>query len=198
LRIIDAALALAVRRGWRRVTLEEVAAESGLDVGVVWGCVTTTAEILSAFFADIDKQVLAEGTLDRHEGSARDRMFDLLMRQFDHLRPHRDALRAVFADLLWCPLSAAAAAFSLRRSMSRLARAADLPVTGVDGCALRVGAAALHFSVLPVWFEDRTEDQAPTMAALDRRLRQAETMIESTPLGRFLGGAAPATGIGNV
>jgi hypothetical protein len=61
--------------------------------------------------------------------------------------------------------------------MSWMLEAAGLSTAGLRG-RLRVRAlAVLYLSVLRVFLRDDSEDLAKTMAALDRRLRQAEPWL---------------------
>ena len=104
-----------------------------------------------------------------------------MMRRFDALGPHKQATRAIVGAALCDPVAAVRGAFVLRRSMALMLEAAHIGSPGVCGGVrgiLRVkGLAAIHLAVLRVWFGDDSDDMAPTMAALDKRLRQAESLV---------------------
>jgi len=55
------------------------------------------------------------------------------------------------------------------------------------------GLLAIWLATLKVWLEDDSPDLAPTMAALDRNLRRAESAVMGldrlSPLGRKTAGA---------
>ncbi len=187
-RILDAALALAAREGWRRVSLGAIAAEAGLKLHEVHGQFRSRGAILAALLARTDAAALAGGEADAKE-PPRDRLFEILMRRFDALKGHRDAVRAIARDLLTNPPMALCSAPALLRSMGWMLEGAGIPAIGVRG-RLRVKAlTVLYLSVLRVFVSDDTGDLAKTMAALDRRLRQAEPWLG---LGGFAWGQGRA------
>src|ERR1700680_2376129 len=112
-RIIDAALRLTAQQGWRRLSLAAIAAEAGLPILTLYRTFPSKPAILCGFSRRIDEAVLA-APLD-HEAPAealadaderpRDRVFDLLMRRFDALNPHRAALEVLGRELLTDPLA---------------------------------------------------------------------------------------------
>ena len=91
-RVIDAALALAAERGWRGLTLGDIAKAAKLPLAQVYPVYSSKAAILRGFTRRIDVEVLAGEEPDAGEGSARDRLFEVLMRRLDSLKPHREAL----------------------------------------------------------------------------------------------------------
>ena len=101
-RIIDAALTLAAARGWRRTGLADIAAEAGVTLAELRGAFPSKASILNGLIRRTDTLVLAMGTVEG--SSVRDRLFDLLMRRFDVLQPHRDAVSAIVRDSICDPL----------------------------------------------------------------------------------------------
>ena len=108
----------------------------------------------------------------------RDRLFDLLMRRFDALRPHKEALAALRRELPRDPPSAIAALAALCRSMRWMLEAADIGTGGVRGMvAIRLTAGA-YLAAMRVWQRDDAPDLAHTMAALDARLRRIERWLE--------------------
>ncbi|HIC29182.1 MAG TPA: TetR/AcrR family transcriptional regulator, partial [Rhodospirillales bacterium] len=60
-RIIDAALALSVSQGWRRLTLAAIAEEAGLEVADVRAQFSCKAGILQGLIRRIDEQALMDG-----------------------------------------------------------------------------------------------------------------------------------------
>jgi AcrR family transcriptional regulator len=174
-RLIDAALALAARQGWRRLGLAQIAAEAGLPLHEAYALHRSKAAILAAFTRRVDRAVLAQ----RGEtgDSARDRLFDVLMRRFEALRPYREGLRAIARDSLGDP-GAIFGLCRLRRSLRWMLEAAGI---GTGGCAgaLRVnGLTVVYLSTMRTFLEDETEDLSRTMAALDRGLRRAEDVAQ--------------------
>jgi AcrR family transcriptional regulator len=171
-RILDAALGLAGRTGWRGASLGAIAGEAGLPLGEVYGEFPSRAAIIRGLMRRTDAEVLA--TPADAEETPRDRLFEILMRRFDALKPHRTALRTMARDLVADPPTALCSAPALLHSMAWMLEAAGIASTGLRG-RLRVRALTLlYLSMMPVFFGDESADLAKTMAALDRRLRQAE------------------------
>lgn len=176
-RILDAALALAEREGWRKASLGAIAQEAGVPLHELYGEFRSRAAILGGLMARTDAGVLAETSAPAADESPRDRLFEVLMRRFDALKPHRAALKVIARELGSDPPTALCSAPAFLRSMTWMLEAAGLSSAGIRG-RLRVRAlAVLYLCVLRVFLGDDSEDLAKTMAALDRRLRQAEPWL---------------------
>lgn len=176
-RLIAAALALAARQGWRRASLAEIAAEAKLPLHEAYAFFRSKPAILAAFRRDIDVAVLAKAVPERDAGEApRDRLFEVLMRRFEALQPHRPALKSILRDSLGHPAALCGLA-GLMRSMGWMLEAAGI---SVSGCRRRLTInllSGLYLSVLRVFLDDDSADLGRTMAALDRRLRQGESLL---------------------
>jgi AcrR family transcriptional regulator len=178
--LIDAALRLTVERGWRELTLPEIAAEAGVSLADAYTAFPTKMAMLNGFMARIDRQMLAEGAPDTAE-TVRDRLFDVVMRRFDALGPHKDAVAAIVDDLPADPLSTLAVLPAFGNSMAWTLEAAGVSASGLSG-ALRIqGLAIIYLTTLRTWLQDDTADAARTMATLDRALRRTEMLIRAFP-----------------
>lgn len=178
--LIDAALALAVERGWRALTLPEVADAAGVSLADAHATFSTKTALLNAFVARIDRQMLTGEAPDRSE-SVRDRLFDVIMRRLDALEPHKDAVAAIVDDLPADPLTAVAVLPAFGNTMAWILETAGLSASGLSG-ALRIkGLALIYLTTLRTWLQDDTADAARTMAALDRALRRTEMLISTLP-----------------
>jgi AcrR family transcriptional regulator len=171
--VVDCALTLAVERGWRRVSLADIAAAAKLSLAELYGLYRSKEAILSAFLRRIDKAALAEGSAEGD--TPRDRLFDALMRRFEALRPHKAAVEAILRDSR-DPLALLCGAPRLLRSMAWALEVAGLGSQGLIGRARAKGLAVVYLSTLRVWLSDDTSDMSRTMAALDKGLRRAETL----------------------
>ncbi len=168
--VIDTAMRLAPERGWRDLSLAEIADAAEVPLSKVHPVFPSKAAILGAFSRQIDAAVLEAEEAGAREGGAHDRLFDVLMRRFDALRPYRQAL----GNILWAeagdPASALCGLCRLKRSMAGMLEAARLSTTGLRG-ALRVKALCVaYLATLRVFLRDDSPDMAATMAALDRNL----------------------------
>ena len=194
--LIDTTLRLAAERGWHDLSLAEIAEAAGLPLVEAYRVHDSKQAILAAFSRSIDIEVLADDSLpeswDADETSARDRLFDVLMRRFDALQPYREGLGNILADQPRDPLAALCGAGRLLGSMAAMLEAARISSDGLKG-ALRVkGAAAIYLATLRVWLRDDSADMAKTMAALDGYLRRVEGLLGR--VGRSRRGDGEASG----
>jgi AcrR family transcriptional regulator len=190
--IIDTALALAAKIGWRDLSLAEIAAEAETPLSKVYPLYASKQDILDAFSRRVDAAVLAE-ELDEEEMAqpARDRVFDVLMRRFDLLQPHREALANIIYDQMRDPAAGLCSLVQLRRSMGWMLEAAGLSAGGLKGALRLKGLMAIYLATLRTWLKDDTDDLSKTMATLDGYLRRLEG------LGERLRSAAPQKGGGD-
>jgi len=177
-RMVDAALRLAERQGWRRTGLAEIAQEAGLPLDEAYAACPSKLGLIVRFHRRIDRAALA-GAGEPGE-APRDRLFEVLMRRFDALAPHRGALKAILRDSIGDP-AALLGMPALVCSMGWMLERAGVSAAGWRG-RLRVHLlAGLYISVLRVFLTDDSADLAKTMAALDRRLRGAEAWLGLAP-----------------
>jgi AcrR family transcriptional regulator len=186
-RIIEAALRLAAERGWHRVSLADVAAEAGLTVLQLYAVFRSKGAILEAFHRGIDAAVL-RGTEAEAGERPRDRLFDTMMRRFDALGSHKAAIANMARDAWTDPLATLCAVPTLLHSMSWMLEISGVPASGLAGRMRAKLLLGLYLSVLRVWLADDSADMMKTMAALDRRLRQAESWLGLAPGGEIGGG----------
>ena len=172
---LDAFLGLIAEKGFAAVALRDVAEAAGLGVADLYRVYPDKVALVAAFMARIDAAVLA-GTPTRNdpEETARDRLFDAMMRRYDALRPHRAALGAIRRAGTRDPMLALALGPALRRSMAAMLEAASVPSDGLSGALRQNGLLAIHYAVSRIFDRDETADLSKTMAALDSRLKMAE------------------------
>lgn len=172
---LDAFIQLIAEKGFADVALRDVAEAAGQSLADLYKVYPDKVALVSAFMAKIDAEVLA-GTPRRSdpEETARDRLFDAMMRRYDALRPYREALGAIRRAGTRDPMLALAMGPALRRSMAAMLEAASVPSEGLTGALRQNGLLAIHYAVSRVYDKDETTDLSKTMAALDSRLKMAE------------------------
>ena len=176
-KIIKAAFKLAAKNGWRGLTLSEIATASKVPLPELAQLFPTKSAILAAWSRGVDAEVLklAE-TEDLEDEEARDRLFDVLMLRFDAMAPSKEALKNIANDVVRDPVAALSLLAPAFQSLGWMLEAAGIDSSGLRG-ALRVrGLTIIWMRVFNIWLQDG-EDQAKTMAELDRRLRQAENLL---------------------
>lgn len=183
---LDMVLQIAGERGWRDVTIEMVAERTGQSASDLAQTYPDKRALLNALSDRFER--LAEATVDAEVRDPSlpvpERLFDAIMTRFELLQEHRDGYTAILASARTDPGMAFAGLTRLPPAMGLVLRQTGLGDRGPIGCLRRKVLAALYFSVLQVWLNDNSEDLGPTMAALDKRLRQLDEIVASTPIGR--------------
>ena len=174
--IIDTALGLAAEQGWRDLSLADIAAAAKLPLSKLYLVFPSKTAILEGLMQMADAAVVAEEAED--EGSARDRLFDVVMRRFDALQSYREGIGNIVLELPRDPLAAACGLARLERSMALMLEAAGLSTSGLRGLIRVKGLAAIYLATLRVWLRDDSADLSKTMAALDGYLRRVEGLAE--------------------
>jgi len=177
-RLVDAMLSLVETEGWRGLTVAAIAREAGVALADLHPKYGSRLAILAAFSRRIDRQVVASDFEFAPEDTVRDRLFEVIMRRFDALRPHRDALRRIRAGLMFDPPAALAMLPVMGCSMAWMLEAAEIASDGAAGGLKAVGLAGVWGKTFRVWLDDDTPDLAQTMAALDRNLGRAGRCAE--------------------
>jgi AcrR family transcriptional regulator len=178
-KIVSAAFKLAAIRGWHGLTLSEIAAEAKVPLPEVAQLLPSKSAILVAWLRGVDAEVLQRAEAEEHDDeSPRDRLFDVLMLRCDVMAPSREALKKIVKDVSRDPLTMLALRAPAFQSLGWMLEAAGIDSSGLRG-AMRVrGLAVIWARVFRVWLRDG-EDQAKTMAELDRRLRRAEDWLDA-------------------
>ena len=176
----EALLRMVAAGGWRNLSYAEIAKDAGLSLAAAYQAYPSKGAILLGITRDIDARLFASLEEDPLDGSAKDRLFDLLMRRFDVLGDHREAYAALAWELPRTPLEAGCLLFQLRRSLANMLEAAGLSASGLRGAIRIEGLGAIYAAALRVWLKDDTADLSKTMAELDKRLGQVERCINMT------------------
>ncbi len=192
--IVDALMDLAARRPWREIEINDVAQAAHVSLAEFRDLFPSKGAVLGALSRRIDRQVLEGTTEDLAGEPARERVFDVMMRRFDALAPYKEALRRIFRDLQYDPLSLAALNQVSLNSMRFMLAAAGIGTEGPLGGLKLQGAVLVYSNTMRTWFEDDDPTLARTMARLDRELRRSERILEGAEDLRRL--AAPFRALG--
>lgn len=175
---VRAAMALAQQRKWGDITLADIAQSAGLSLADLRHEFSCKSDILRAFQAEVDAEVLIKVKAAPAGQNPRDRVFDVIMTRFEVLEPYKPALKRI-SDYLCChPGEGAFLACSTLASLYWMLAGAGIKLDG-PGSALRVtGLAGIYAKVFQIWLDDPSASLDKTMAALDRRLRTGEQWLE--------------------
>lgn len=176
-RIVDALMELAAERRWEDITLTDIALRAGVSLADFRDHFPSKGAVLAGFSRRIDRIVLEGTTSDLIGESAKERLFDVLMRRIDALKPYRDALQNI-SDWAHSDLTAAAALNGVSvNSMRFMLEAAGIDSEGPVGSLKLQGLALAWNRVLDTWFEDDDPGSSATMAALDRELSRGDRLV---------------------
>jgi len=178
-RAIDAAMDLAAREGWGSVSLNAVAEACGASLMELYACYPSRTAILAGLARRIDGTVLKGGGAPDTEESPRDRLFDVMMRRYDAMKPYRAAIASIVAEAPRDPLALLCLCGQGRRSMAWMLEAAGIGTGGPLGVLKAKALGAIHLGVLRVWLNDESDDLAKTMAALDTTLARIEPIART-------------------
>lgn len=178
--LLTTAFELIAERGWRGFTRTELARRAGVSLDRVDSELPSRGALLSALGKRIDREMLAIEVSELDGLSPRERVFELIMRRLEALRPFKAGLRAMGRERSPDLELVAHACCNAGRSVGWL-----LDASGVElGELRRAGAgpvlALVYGRVFNVWLGDDSEDLAGSMAELDKRLSQAETLAQWT------------------
>jgi AcrR family transcriptional regulator len=175
-KIITALMALLAEKPIEQIGLADIANEAGVSLVQLRGSFSSPLAIVAAHFKDTDRAVLAADLSDMEEETARERLFDVLMRRLETLAPHRQAIRSLLRSAQRnVPLGLALNALSAR-SQKWMLTAAGIGASGPGGALRAQGLAFLFNSVLRTWVRDDDPGLARTMAALDRALGRGQRL----------------------
>ena len=183
-RIIDAGLEEVSFSGWGNTTMGAIASRADVDLGEALSLVPTKAHFALRLLDHFDALTLAGVKNVESDDSARDRLFEILMRCFDALNERRDGARSVITGIIYDPLAAPLVICRLYRSLSIMLTAAGVSPDGLRGTLRIKGLAAVGAYTLRAWMKDDNSDLSKTMVALDRALAQAERFSGFLLFGR--------------
>lgn len=175
-----AALSLAASTPWREVTLVKLADSANRPVSEYYGA--SVGEALDCVEEAFDRAI--GDSLDKLDNSqsVRDRLFELIMRRFEAMEPHRAAVLAMEQGQDRDPTLMAGAHQRHVRCARWVLALAGLEADGMTGQARAQGLGVIIGQARAAWRGDAAGDYAKTMASLDKNLRRAEEMF-----GRWAG-----------
>ncbi|MGO9392969.1 TetR family transcriptional regulator [Rhodoblastus sp.] len=185
-KLVDALMALAAEKPWEEISISDVADRAGATIAQFRDAFPSKGAVLGAFSRRIDRQVLEGGSKDLAGESAKDRLFDVLMRRFDAMAPYKPALKHINAWAMHDPASLPALNQLAVNSLRFMLEAAGLNSEGPLGALKLQGLAFAWTRVFHVWLSDETPDQATTMAALDKEISRGETFVARADEARRL------------
>jgi AcrR family transcriptional regulator len=175
---INALLALAADNPWVEIGLADIADRASLSLSQLRGLFPSKGAILSAYARQVDQAVLDGIDADLAQEPAHERLFDVLMRRIDVLKPHKMAIEEIYKAFSFDPLALAAWNRVVTNSMQWMLVAAGIGAEGPMGAVRAQGLALAWSRIIKVWLKDDDEGLARTMKEVDRQLRAGERWME--------------------
>lgn len=173
--LVKVAFRLLAERGWERFSFAELARRAALPLAEIYSALPDRPALLRVLGRRLDSEMLAIDMADLDGMSPRERVFELIMRRLDAMGPYKEGLRRLAREAGREPPLLAAACCNLDRLSRRL-----VDVATIEGPTMRKMArratGGVYLRAFQVWLDDDTPDMAKTLAELDRRLQQAETV----------------------
>ena len=169
-KIVEAFMALLAERRYDDIGFGDIATRAGVPLHRCRAEFDSPIAILAAQMREIDQKVLAADDADMAQESPRERLFDVLMRRFEALGPHKAAVRSLTRSARCNPLLALALNGLAARSQGWMLSAAGIDSSGLRGAMRAQGLACLYADAMRTWLDDEDPGLARTMAALDRSL----------------------------
>jgi AcrR family transcriptional regulator len=175
---VDGLLALLEEREWNTVSLPDIAAKAGMSLAELRSAYPSKGAVLSGFARRIDQSVLKPAP-EIDGQPARERLFDVMMRRFEALKPHKAAIRSARRGLMSDPLAASAWNGVEVTSAQWMLAAAGIKESGPYAALKAQGLALIFARVLGTFLDDSDPDLTKTMRDLDKQLRRAERLVET-------------------
>jgi AcrR family transcriptional regulator len=168
-----ALMELLTEKRFEQIGLSEISERANISLADLRNEFNSTLAIFAAQVKETDRKVLAGGDADMAEEPARERLFDVLMRRLEAMTPHRAALKSLMRSASCNPPLALALNGLAVNSQQWMLTAAGITASGPKGMVRAQGMAVLFGRVLRVFVDDE-DDNARTMAALDRALARGQ------------------------
>ena len=175
-KIIAALMALASGQDFTDITIREIVEQAGVSLADFREAFPSKGAVLAGFARQTDLAVLRDTGEEMAEETAKDRLFDVLMRRLDVMAPHKPAIKNILHWARRDPLAAAALNGVALNSMRFMLEAAKLSSEGPAGGLKLQGLVFAWSRVLGVWLHDEDAGLAKTMAALDKELERGATL----------------------
>lgn len=175
---VDALLELLADREWADISLPDIAAKADMTLAELRGAFPSKGAVLGGFARRIDQEVLKPAP--EIEGQvARERLFDVMMRRFEALKPYKAAVRNARRGLMADPIAATSWNKVEVNSAQWMLAAAGIQDSGPYAALKAQGLAVIFANVLGTFLDDDDPDLTKTMRDLDKQLRRAERMVET-------------------
>lgn len=176
--IFETALGHLEADGPKAFSLEHVADALNVEPGLLAPLFNDLPTLAASFGRFVDQSVAEEISVPAggEADPAIDRLFEVLMARFDVIQKYRGGVLALAKAARRDRALLAVLSVRLPHSMEHMLTLADL-LTSKSKRGLQVaGLTGLWLRCTRVWMKDDSEDMSKTMAALDKALKDADSI----------------------
>ncbi len=175
---VESALVLASDMPWNMINLEDIAEQARGSLSHMREYFDEKSDILGAYGAIIDQEMLKETARLDANLSVKDKLFELIMARFDIVEDNRAGVLSILNSMKLDPKTILYSLPHLCRSMTWILEAAGENTSGIKGTAKIIGLTGVYLKTLRSWMREESADLSQTMASLDKGLVQAESWGE--------------------
>jgi AcrR family transcriptional regulator len=175
--VVSTLLRLVVERGWRHVSLLDVARAGGFALADLYAAYPSKEAVVAAFSRDLDRRMLAEDDAAADSELPRERLLDVVLRRFEAMASYREPVRVLMRDLPRDPVAIARLRPAVLDALGAMLEGAGLDSSGLRGAVRRRVLGVIFLQALRVWLDDDSPDLGRTTAELDRHLRRASGLV---------------------
>ena len=176
-RLHEALLNQIAAIGWHDLSYAQIVEAAGVSLPAAYRLYRSKIGVLAGVSSDLDQRLLSGLEDDPLDGTARDKLFDLIMRRLDLQEANKAAIDRLLRDLPHSPAEVLCVAGRLDRSIGLMLELAGVSVSGFRGLVRIKALTGVYLHVLRSWLKDESVDSATTMALLDKRLDQIERLL---------------------
>lgn len=176
--LLKTAFALLAERGWRGFSRTELARRAGVSLARVYEELPSRVSLVTALGRHLDRAMLESDPSELDGMTPRERVFELIMRRLDAMAPFKEGLRELGRE--GAPELLGPACENVGRAIGWLLDASGAELHGLRRVGAGPALALVYARTFNVWLRDDTPDHAKTMAELDKRLSQAQTVARWT------------------
>lgn len=174
--------------GWKAAARDMAADSLGVDRDIAATALPTTATMIDAWFASVDRDMLKDLPPEKLGAmKVRAKIAALVEARLDLLAPHRETLRRALAILALPPNAAHGARLGWRAADAMWRAAGDI-ATDYNHYTKRAMLGGVYAATITVFLNDESEGQADTRAFLARRIEGIMTFEKAK--AQFLGRTA--------
>jgi AcrR family transcriptional regulator len=177
-KIVDALMSLAAERRFEDISIRDICKEAGVTLAEFRDSFPSKGAVVAGFSRRIDRAVLSHEDDGLADESARERLFDILMKRLEAMAPYREGLREVTAWVRRDPGAALAMNPVMLNAMRFMMEAAGIDVEGGAAGAVKTQGLAFAWArIVGVWLDDDDPGLSKTMAEVDRELTRGERAV---------------------